>query len=128
VILPDTSIWIDHFRSGNEVLRKQLEAGLMLIHPFVFGEIALGSWRQRTVILESLAKMPRAIMAESHEVFEMIERHRLFGRGIGYVDVHLLASVGLMTDAWLWTRDMRLLAVARELGLDADPNFFPSPQ
>jgi predicted nucleic acid-binding protein len=116
LILVDTSIWIDHLRAGGDLLSKLLNAGLVLTHPFVIGELALGEMRQRETILEALSNLPRAELATDAEVLGFINGQSLFGRGIGYVDVHLLASVRLTGGAQLWTRDNRLRSVADELG------------
>ncbi len=118
MILVDTSIWIDHLRAHDRILADLLHAGSVLIHPFVLGEIALGAMRQREAILTALRNLPQAGIAMDHEALAFIERHRLFGRGLGYVDVHLLAAVCLTPHARLWTRDRRLNEAARELDLN----------
>jgi predicted nucleic acid-binding protein len=112
VILVDTSVWVDHLRRGDEQLAALLDAGRVLVHPFVIGEIACGILADRKEILGLLENMPAAPGAEHHEVLAFVEQHRLFGRGIGYVDAHLLASVALLPGALLWTRDRRLQATA----------------
>lgn len=117
MILVDTSIWVEHLRGSNEKLSRLLAAGRVLGHPFVTGEIALGNLRQRDVILPALQELPQAIVASDYEVLRFINREALFGRGIGYVDAHLIAAVRLTPDAALWTRDMRLHAVATQLAL-----------
>jgi predicted nucleic acid-binding protein len=117
LILVDTSIWIDHLRAGGDLLAKLLNAGRVLTHPFVIGELALGKMRRREAILDALSNLPRAELATDAEVLSFINGRPLFGRGIGYVDVHLLASVRLTAGARLWTRDNRLRSVAEELGL-----------
>jgi predicted nucleic acid-binding protein len=117
VILVDTSIWIDHLRRGHPSLITALELGRVLIHPFVVGELACGTLNRRAEILTLLRELPPAPVATDDEALEFIERRGLMGRGIGYVDVHLLASVALAGDARLWTRDKRLAAVASELAL-----------
>ncbi len=94
-----------------------LEAGQVLIHPFVIGELALGSLRQRVPVLRALGHLPRAAVADEMEVLHFIERHALFGLGIGYVDAHLLAAIRLTPDARIWTRDRRLLAAAERLNV-----------
>jgi len=123
MILVDTSVWIDHLRANSEALTGLLAQGAVLAHPFVIGELALGQLRQRTTILNSLAALPRAEIATEREVLRFVERHALFGRGIGYVDVHLLAATRLTANALLWTSDKRLHGVADELGLAATPPF-----
>ncbi len=119
MILADTSVWIDHLRGADDVLRGLLEGSQVLVHPFITGEIALGNLRQRSLILGALAGLPQAVVADEDEVLGFIERHTLHGRGIGYVDVHLLASTRLTPDAQLYTKDRRLLIIAGELGLAA---------
>ena len=115
MILVDTSVWVDHLRSGDAQLVDLLERSAVVIHPFVVGEIACGSLASRALTLELLQQLPMAVIAESNEVLAYIERHNLHGKGIGYVDVHLLASAAI-GGTRLWTRDRRLRAVARELG------------
>ena len=92
----------------------------VLAHPFVIGELALGSLRQRDAVLAALRGLPSAVVADDAEVAGFIERHRLFGLGIGYIDAHLLASVKLTAGASLWTRDRRLGETAQRLGVAAD--------
>ncbi len=121
MILADTSIWINHLRYSDLVLASLLDAGHVLIHPFVIGELALGSLRQRALILNALSRLPQAKSATDAEVLHLIARHALAGRGIGYVDAHLLAAVRLTEGARLWTTDRRLGAVAGALGLAARP-------
>lgn len=116
MILVDTSIWVDHLRTGDAQLAELLERGTVVAHPFVIGEIACGSLSDRGAILGLLQHLPMATVAEPNEVLTYIDRHRLHGKGIGYVDVHLLASAALTGGTRLWTRDRRLHAVARELG------------
>lgn len=115
MILVDTSVWIDHLRRGDPSLVTALEAGRVLMHPFVVGELACGILHRRAEILMLVRELPRAPVATDDEALEFIEQRHLMGRGIGYVDVHLLASVALVGTARLWTRDKRLAAVAREL-------------
>ena len=115
MILVDTSVWVDHLRRGDAQLVDLLERSAVVIHPFVVGEIACGSLSDRALTLELLQQLPMAIVAESDEVLGYIERHNLHGKGIGYIDVHLLASAAI-GGTKLWTRDKRLVAVARELG------------
>lgn len=119
MILVDTSIWINHLRAEDERLTALLDSGEVLGHPYVTGELALGNLQPRDAILSDLRDLPQAIVVSDTEVLLLIDRQRLFGRGIGYVDVHLLAAVRLTPDARLWTGDRRLQAVAAELGLAA---------
>lgn len=118
MILVDTSIWVDHLRSGNEALSTLLNAGMVLMHPFVAGELALGAWPERRAVLGALSDLPRSEVATNAEVLDFIERHGLYGRGVGYVDVHLLAAARLTAGCALWTADRRLHGVACSLGLD----------
>jgi hypothetical protein len=120
VILVHSSVWIDHLRANEPVLSDLLERGLVLGHPFVVGELACGNLRNRAEILSLLGDLPQASVATDTEVLGLIERYRLIGRGIGWVDAHLLASVLLTPEAGLWTRDRRLAAVATELDLASD--------
>lgn len=119
MILVDTSIWVDHFRQGDTQLVELLEAGQVLCHPFVVGELALGNLRQRDIVVSALKDLPSATVAAEDEVLRFIAGHALHGRGIGYVDAHLLASVRLTAEASILTRDKPLLRVARSLGLIA---------
>jgi hypothetical protein len=121
VILVDTSVWIDHLRAGNRLLVELLEAGNVLVHPFVIGEIALGNLKQRGLILGALADLPQAVVARDDEVMPFIEGSGLFGRGIGYLDVHLLASIRLTVGSLLWTHDRRLRDIAEQLGMAVPP-------
>ncbi|HEY0833066.1 MAG TPA: PIN domain-containing protein [Azospirillum sp.] len=119
MILVDSSVWIDHLRGGEPALARLLEGGRVLAHPFVIGELALGSLRQRDVILGALRDLPRAIEASDDEVLRFVGENALFGLGIGYVDAHLLAAVTLTPGSSLWTRDKRLHAVVERFGLAA---------
>ena len=116
MILVDTSVWVDHLRSGDAQLIDLLERAQVVMHPFVVGEMACGSLGDRSSVLELLQDLPAASVAESEEVLGFIERHVLHGKGIGYVDVHLLASVALTEGTKLWTRDKRLLVAAQAQG------------
>ena len=119
MILADTSVWVEHFRRGEPRLVRALEAGEVLGHPHILGELALGNLAQRELILELLAALPQAVGAAEAEVLTLIQSARLHGRGIGYVDAHLLAAVRLPPGARLWTFDRRLAAVAADLDLAA---------
>jgi predicted nucleic acid-binding protein len=112
VILADTSVWVDHLRASHKTLAALLDTGMVLAHPFVIGELALGNLRQRNIVLNALADLPQASVATDAEVFHFIERHALFGRGIGYIDAYLLAAVQLTAGTELWTKDKRLHSVA----------------
>src|SRR5260370_18617755 len=120
MILVDNSVWIDHLRRGDDALRQLLERGQVLSHPFVIGELATGSLRQREVVLGALQDLPQATMAQEDEVLHFISERNLFGLGIGYIDAHLMAAVQLTPDTLLWTRDKRLHQIARKLSLASE--------
>ncbi len=117
MILLDTSVWVDHLRAEDRDVAAALMAGRVLAHPHVIGELALGHLRRRAAILSALADLPQAIPATDAEVLAFVERHGLTGRGIGWVDAHLLAATRLTAGARFWTRDRRLASIAAELGL-----------
>lgn len=117
MILLDTSVWIDHLRCGDAQVAAILQSDLVLTHPFVIGELACGNLKSRAEILGLLAALPQARQAQQQEVLFYIERHKLMGHGIGYIDAHLLAATALTEGARIWTRDKRLDALAHELGL-----------
>lgn len=117
MILVDTSIWIDHFRRSNKRLADLLEEGEVITHSFVVGELACGNLKNRQEILGLFANLPTAPVADDDEALHFITAHSLMGRGIGYVDVHLLAAAALHGDAVLWTRDANLAKAAAKLGL-----------
>jgi predicted nucleic acid-binding protein len=116
-VLVDTSVWVDHLRRGNARLADRLERGRVLCHPFVIGELACGNLSRRDEILSLLRALPGAPSASDAEVLSLVESHRLMGRGLGWIDVHLLASA-LLADRLLWTLDRRLHSAARDLGID----------
>jgi predicted nucleic acid-binding protein len=122
VILVDSSVWVDHLRSGDTTLARLLDDGRVIAHPFVVGELALGSLRQRELILTALQDLPQAVVASDVEVLRFINQQALYGLRIGYVDTHLLASVRLTAGGSLWTRDKRLQAVADRFGVAAVPS------
>ena len=119
MILADTSIWVDHLRSGDAELGRLLERGEIVSHPFVVAEIALGSLRARGEVLGLLDGLASLPVARVSEVRALVEARRLFGRGIGFVDASLVASCLLAPGTTLWTRDRRLGAVAADLGIGA---------
>lgn len=127
MILADTSIWIDHLRSGDANLSRLLDNSAVLAHPWVTGELALGNLHRRGEVIGSLRGPPQATLATHEEVLSMIEQAALYGAGIGYVDAHLLAATRLTPDTTLWTRDKRLSEVTARLGmaLQPDPLFEP---
>lgn len=117
MILVDTSVWVDHLQQGHPGLIEALSRGRVLTHEFVVGELALGSLKQRDRVLTSLVNLPHAIKASHEEVLAFVAGHRLHGIGIGYVDVHLLASCLLSPGTRLWTLNRRLHVAAEQLGL-----------
>ena len=120
MILVDTSVWIDHLRAADEQLVLLLNEGQVLAHPMVIGELACGNLPEREEVLGLLARLPGTPVATDAEALLFIERHRLMGSGVGYVDVHLLAAMSLVGSALLWTRDRRLLSAASDLGFAYD--------
>ena len=121
VILVDTSVWADHLRAGDAALAALLNAGSVLGHPFVVGELALGHLRRRQEVLDLLTNLPRSFVASDAEVLHFIDANAIFGRGVGYIDAHLLAATRLTAGARLWTRDKRLHGVAAALNLAHAP-------
>jgi len=117
MILVDTSVWIDHLRHGDRMLARELEEGNVVVHPFVIGEVACGLLSTRDETLSLMQELPAAPVADHREALSFIERHALAGRGLGYIDVHLLASVALGDRITLWTRDRRLRDAATRLNL-----------
>ncbi len=120
MILVDTSVWVDHLRSGDERLADLLNRSQVLIHPFVIGELACGNLRKREEVLRLLKDLPQAVVASQEEGLHLIERKKLMRLGIGFIDVHLLASAVLSDTAAIWTRDKCLQKVARKLELAFD--------
>lgn len=114
MVLVDTSVWVSHLRYGDTHLGELLRDGLVACHPFVIGELACGTLQRRREILALLQALPRAHVADDEEILEFIGQRRLMGRGIGFVDVHLLAAV-ILTGIPLWSIDKRLREVAAEL-------------
>ena len=107
---------VEHLRRGEPALEIALGAGQVLMHPFILGELACGNLSRRVEVLSLMRELPQAPVALGVETLEFIDRRKLMGRGIGYVDVHLLASAVPTGSAQLWTRDRRLASVAEELG------------
>jgi hypothetical protein len=117
MILADTSVWVDHFRSGIPEMRTLLESGQITTHPFVIAELALGSLSNRTRTLAFLDLLPHTQPCRMSEVRKLIEARSLFSCGIGLTDAHLLGAVLLVTPTQLWTRDKRLRRAAEKLGV-----------
>jgi len=120
MVLVDTSIWINHFRDGDPRLEKLLLDGEVLGHAHVIGELACGNLKNREEIISLLQALPAAPLIDLPEYLYFVEQNRLHGKGIGFVDVHLLASASL-AQAPLWTADKRLKAAAADLGLNLEP-------
>lgn len=116
MFLADTSVWVDHLRHGDPHLAQALVDDQIFMHPFVLGELACGNLQKRSAILDDLGQLPQATSAEDTEVLMFLDQHRLFGKGIGWVDAHLLASAAL-TRCYLWTSDAALARAAVALGL-----------
>jgi predicted nucleic acid-binding protein len=114
MVLVDTSVWVSHLRDGNNELASLLNEGRVLCHPFIIGELACGNLHDRAMILSFLQWLPMSIEAEHEEVLFFIENNRLMGKGIGYVDAHLIASA-VLTGIPLWTLDKKLAQVADDL-------------
>lgn len=115
MILPDTAIWIDHIHEKDAQLEFLLRSDRVLVHPFVIGEIALGSMKRYDAIIEALMILRPAPVAADEDVLFMIKQHAIMGTGIGYVDAHILASAKLVPGSSIWTRDKRLHAVAQRM-------------
>jgi predicted nucleic acid-binding protein len=116
MILADTDVWIKHFKDSDDELIAHLNIGFVACHPFIVGELACGNLGNRSEILMLLQALPSAPIVEPTEILEFIENKSLMGRGLGYVDIHLLASA-IIANVALWTFDRRLHEVATELGV-----------
>lgn len=114
--LVDTSVWVDHLRRGNARLGALLDAGEVLAHPWVIGELACGGLRNRSKILTLLRRLPALPVVDDAEALVLVEQRRLWGRGLGWIDIHLLGSA-LLAHVPLWTLDTALAAVAEDLGV-----------
>lgn len=125
MVLVDTSVWVSHFRTGDEYLKRLLIDGEVATHPFVIGELACGNLRNRREILALLQLLPQAKQASHEEVLQFIETHSLMGFGIGFVDIHLLASARL-SQIPLWTLDKKLDTASIALGISYSANISPS--
>ena len=116
MVLVDTSVWISHFRNGSHKLARLLLEETVLCHPFIIGELACGHLKNRHEILSLLNTLPQGPIADQAEVLQFIENKGLMGRGIGLIDVHLLACA-LLTKSSLWTEDTNLQKTARHLSV-----------
>ena len=113
MVLVDTSVWVDHLRGKPSQLAELLEEGSVVCHPFIIGELACGNIRNRDEILDLLQALPLATSADHAEVLHLLQENRIYGRGLGWVDAHLLASA-MLSGCSLWTRDKSLATVAGE--------------
>jgi predicted nucleic acid-binding protein len=120
MVLVDTSVWIQHFRAGCKGLSDLLNESDVACHPFIVGELACGYLKNRTEILSLLQALPMLPLVDSEEYFKFIDAHRLFGKGLGFVDIHILASARL-TSTWLWTFDNSLAAIAAQFKITYTP-------
>lgn len=116
MVLVDTSVWVAHLRTGNIGLETLLDDSRVVCHPFIIGELACGNLRNRSEILSLLQALPTAAQADNEEVMLFIDNHRLMGKGLGYIDMHLLASA-ILTHIPLWTLDKRLERVSSMMGI-----------
>jgi predicted nucleic acid-binding protein len=116
MVLVDTSVWVSHLRDGNVGLEKLLNDGQVVSHPFIVGELACGNLQNRHEILTYLQSLPMAIQAEDEEVLKFIENNQLMGKGLGYIDVHLMASA-VLTGVPLWTFDKTLDKFIKKIGI-----------
>ena len=114
MILVDTSVWVEYFSSGTSELQALLNDGHVMCHQFIIGELACGNLKNRSNILSLLQDLPLAARAEDDEVMQFIEKHELMGKGLGYIDIHLLMSA-LLTRVPLWTLDKRLHEISLKL-------------
>jgi len=120
-VLVDTSVWVDHFRNGNDTLMALLALDRVMTHPMILGDIACGTPPLRARTLEDLDRLQKAQRASVREVLDFIERERLFGLSCGFVDMLLLASTLMTPGATLWTRDKRLAGLAARFGVLHQP-------
>ncbi len=116
MILVDTSVWIDHFHRRDEELKELLFSNHVCIHPFIIGELSCGSIGNRKEVLSLLRSLKIIDLVLEEEVFILIEERKLFGKGLGFIDIHLLASA-LINHVQIWTRDKSLKQIVRELGV-----------
>jgi predicted nucleic acid-binding protein len=116
MVLVDSSVWIDHFRAGQHELAHLLAEGLVFMHPFIRGELACGNLKNRVTLLSDLKALPQAHRASDADVMHLLDVRRLWGRGLGWVDIHLLAAA-LVSNCRLWTLDKRLDSAASALDL-----------
>lgn len=117
MILVDTSIWIDHLRTGDAHLTALLSEMKVAMHPMILGELACGNLQDRQTLMVLWRNLPQLTVVTDAEALYYLDQNRCWGRGIGYIDLHLLAAVALSAQASLWTRDKRLRKTAQQFGL-----------
>jgi predicted nucleic acid-binding protein len=117
MVLVDTSVWVEHLREGTIGLEELLDDGQVICHPFIIGELACGNLKNRDEVLSLLQALPMAIQVEHEEVMQFIENNNLMGKGLGYIDMHLLASA-ILTKVPLWTHDRKLKEISSKLNLE----------
>ena len=117
MVLVDTSVWVSHLRDGSVGLEKLLNDGEVVCHPFIVGELACGNLKNRHEILAFLQSLPLTILAEDGEVLKFIENRQLMGKGLGYIDVHLIAAA-VLTDVPIWTFDKTLEKITKKIGIN----------
>lgn len=118
MILVDTSVWVDHLRHGDKTLAQLLTQGQVCIHPMITGELACGNLKNRGQLIDLWQSLPCSIEASHQEALLFLESHRLMGKGIGFVDLHLLSSTALTANTLLWTHDKRLASIAKSLNIE----------
>jgi len=116
MVLVDTSVWVSHLRDSNVRLERLLNDGNVVCHPFIVGELACGNLRNRHEILSLLRSLPMATLAAHEEVMQFIEDNQLMGKGLGYIDAHLIASA-MLTHISIWTLDKTLAEISLKLGI-----------
>jgi predicted nucleic acid-binding protein len=116
MILVDTSVWIDHFHHSDEDLKELLLSNQVCIHPFILGELSCGNISNRKEVLSLLRTLRNIDLVLDEEVILLIEERKLYGKGLGFIDIHLLASA-MIHQVPIWTRDKSLKQIAEELGV-----------
>lgn len=116
MVLVDTSIWIDHLSIGNKLLEKLLLQNSVVVHPYIIGELACGTMKNRRLILDLLQSLPATPLLTEEEFFRFIEQHHLYGKGPGFIDMHLLGSA-LLSQSVIYSRDKALIGSAEQMGI-----------
>ncbi len=117
MVLVDTSVWVDYLRAGDAALVDLLNRSLVCIHPVIIGELACGNLQNRAELLSLWHNLPQVTEASHNEALLLLDNQQLMGKGIGYIDLHLLASTLLTNNTRLWTRDKRLAGLSEDLGV-----------